>query len=212
MELTRRSRVAVWSALSLVLAAGAATSLWFGLPVRSIEVRGNSFLSTQRAAELAGVNKDFGWVYYGDWRAGALHAHPWVREATITREWPDRVVISLKERKAGARLVQNGRPEMVIDLDGTPLPGAAPAGPLIRGWGPRRIQDAIRVAALLKDDKVQWVGYSPSGLTAHTATGSVWAGSFDTLQRYVAAVRQYPDKHVYVYPWGVTLAAATPGP
>lgn len=192
------------SAVALLLLAGLLLAVWFGLPIRSVRVEGNRALSSARVAELAGVRKGFGWVYYGAWRASALEQHPWVRGATLTRVFPDTVVVRVEEREPAARVVRDGR-EVVIAWDGVELPGAKPLGPLLSGWGPDRTDEAIAAARLLARYNVNSVDYTPSGLTVKTAAGTVWSGSLASLQKYAAGVTMNPGKRVNIYPWGVSV-------
>ncbi len=190
--------------LLLVLLAGLFAALWYGLPVRRVEVSGNQFVSDRRVAELAGLHRGFGWPFYGAWRARALGEHPWVRTATITKVFPDTVRVRVTERVPGAR-VRRGDHLVVIALDGTVLPGARPTGPLLSGWGPDRLGEAIEAARMLARYTVSSVTYTPSGLTVKTASGTLWSGSFASLQKYAAGVTMNPGKRVNIYPWGVSV-------
>lgn len=192
--------------LAALLLAGLCAALWYGLPVRRIEVGGNKVVSARRVAELAGLHKGFGWPFYGAWRARALAEHPWIRAATVTKVFPDTVRVRVTERVPGARVRRGGR-EVVIALDGTVLPGARPAAtlPLLSGWGPDRLAEAIRAARLLARYNVSSVEYTPSGLTVKTASGTLWSGSLVSLQKYAAGVTMNPGKRVNIYPWGVSV-------
>ena len=190
--------------LVATLGGGAAAGLWFGLPVRHVEVKGNRVLSAARVTQLAGVRKDFGWLYYEEWFAGKLAHNPWIRHATITKVFPDRVVIEIEERSPAARLARDGR-VVSIDWDGTVLPGAWAQGPVIRGWGPDRTRESVEAARILKRYNVRSVEYSPSGLTVQTARGTIWSGSLLSLQKYATGVTMYRAKRINIYPWGVSV-------
>ena len=197
----RRRWIAV---LAPVLLAGLLAAAWYGLPVRHIEVSGNAAVPARRVTELAGLTKGFGWLFYGAWRARALVQHPWIRSATITKVFPGTVRVQIGERVPGARVLRAGR-EVVIDWDGTVLPGAQPTGPLLSGWGPDRLGEAIGAARLLARYNVASVEYTPSGLTIKTASGTLWSGSLAFLQKYAAGVTMNPGKRVNIYPWGVSV-------
>lgn len=199
----RRRRV-LWSVLGAALVVGTAVGAWYVLPVRSVQVRGNDFLSDRRVMQLAGVRRDFGWLYYGAWQARALEANPWVRSARITKVFPDTVVIDVVERRPSARLERNGK-RVVIDWDGTVLPGAPAVGPVVRGWGPDRSREGVDAARLLARYDVKSVAYSPGGLTVETASGTVWSGSLVSLQKYATGVTMYRAKRINIYPWGVSV-------
>ncbi|AFZ65803.1 cell division protein FtsQ/DivIB [Deinococcus peraridilitoris] len=192
------------SAIAVALLAALIAALWYGLPIRSIQVVGNKALSPARVAELAGVHKGFGWAFYGGWRAAALEQSPWIRRAKLIRIFPGTVRIEIEERTPSARIKQ-GAKEIVIDWDGVELPGARPRGPLISGWGPARTSDAIAAARLLARYNVKSVDYTPSGLTIKTASGTAWSGSLVSLQKYAAGVTMNPSKRVNIYPWGVSV-------
>ena len=203
MDYSRR-RVPVLSALALTLTASLLVALWYAMPVRSVEVTGNKALSKARVAELAGASADFGWLYYGAWRARQLERHAWVREAVITRVFPDTIMVQVSERTPAARVVRGNRSE-VIAWDGVVLPGAKLAEPVIRGWGPDRTGDALAATRLLARYNVKSVDYTPSGLTIKTASGTVWSGSLVSLQKYAASVTMNAGKRVNIYPWGVSV-------
>lgn len=199
-----RRRPAWLGALALALLLGLLAAVWYGLPVRSVQVSGNRVLTPARVAQLAGVSKGFGWVFYGAWRAGGLTRSPWVRGATITKVFPDTVRIEVEERVPSVRALRAGH-VVALDWDGTLLPGATPQGPLLQGWGPDRLKEAMAAARLLARYNVNSVDYTPSGLTVKTASGTVWSGSLVFLQKYAAGVTMNPGKRINIYPWGVSV-------
>ncbi|WP_110885158.1 cell division protein FtsQ/DivIB [Deinococcus yavapaiensis] len=205
VEREKRSRRSLWlSLLTLVLLVGLGVGAWYAFPVRSVRVTGNHFLSAGRVAALAGVSKTFGWLYYGAWRARALEEHPWVLRANIRKVWPGTVQVSVTERTPGATIQHDGR-SVVVDLDGTELPGAKPVAPFVRGWGPDRSREAIDAARLLGRFDVRSVIYTPSGFTVETSRGTLWSGSLLSLQKYGSGVTMYAGKRVSIYPWGVSV-------
>lgn len=200
----RRPGPLTWLALGLVLLVGAGVALWFILPIRTVTVSGNRQLTAARARQLAGADQNFGWLYYGAWRAEQLTRSPWVRSVKITKVFPDKLNIELTERRPGARLMRDGR-EVAIDWDGTVLPGGALTGPHISGWGPERRMEALQVARLLARYNVESVAYTPSGFTVQTAQGTAWSGSVLSLRKYAGGVTMYPGKRINIYPWGVSV-------
>jgi cell division protein FtsQ len=169
-----------------------------------IEVEGNRFVSDARVARLAGLRPEVGWLFYDEWTARRLAAHPWIREARITKHWPDRVVVRVTERVPSVRLRRGGR-EVVTDWDGTVLPGAPKVGPVVGGWGPDRTTEAVQAARLLSRFEVRSVEYSPRGLTVNTERGTIWSGSLVSLRKYAASVTMFEAKRISIYPWGVSV-------
>ncbi|WP_343216512.1 cell division protein FtsQ/DivIB [Deinococcus aestuarii] len=205
-ERARRQRL-LWVSLALVLVVGALVGLWFALPIRTVTVGGNARLSEARVRDLAGLTPGFSWAYYGAWRARALGENPWVQSAQVTRRFPDTVAISVTERVPFARWRRPDGEVVAVAEDGTVLPGAGDVSrlPLLGGWGPDRLGDALFVARSLGRYNVQSVAYTPSGVTAKTARGTVWSGDLKTLLNYAGALTQFPGKQIHIYPWGVSV-------
>lgn len=201
----RRTRL--WTALGVVLAAAALAGAWFALPIRTVTVTGNSQLSEARVQELAGLTPQFGWLYYGAWRARALASHPWMLSAKIVRKFPDAVSVDVVERVPYARWQRPDSSIVTIAADGTVLPGAALSSklPLLGGWGPDRLADALYVTQLLSRYTVQSVAYTPSGVTVKTGQGAVWSGDLKSLVKYAGSISMYPNKKINIYPWGVSV-------
>ncbi|THF68574.1 FtsQ-type POTRA domain-containing protein [Deinococcus sp. Arct2-2] len=201
----RRTRL--WTALGITLAAAALAGAWFGLPVRTVTVTGNSQLSAARVQELAGLSPNFGWLYYGAWRARTLARHPWILSASIVKQFPDGVSVNVVERVPYARWQRPDGSIVTLAADGTVLPGAAPNGklPLLGGWGPDRLADALYVSQLLSRYTVQSVAYTPSGVTVKTGLGAVWSGDLKSLVKYAGSISMYPNKKINIYPWGVSV-------
>lgn len=205
-----RLRPRTWALIAVVLLVGVLAGLWFGLPIRTVKVSGNHFLTAQQVQQLAGLTPPFigkrpgGWLFYGAWRAAGLRQSPWIVSARITRRFPGAVEVAVVERTPAARLRQDGR-EVALAWDGTVLPGGPLTGPLVAGWGPQRLADALRAARLMARYNVQSVTYSPQGITVETAQGTAWSGSYASLRKYGAGVKMYPGKRVNIYPWGVSV-------
>ncbi|ADV67295.1 cell division protein FtsQ/DivIB [Deinococcus maricopensis] len=191
--------------LVLALFGGIFAGLWYGLPVRTVVVSGNQVLREARVRELAGLTPQFGWVFYGGWRAQALRRHPWVQGVKITQVFPDRVEVHVQERLPFARWRRPDGRTVVVAADRVVLPGAAPTGPLLTGWGPDRLGDAVRVARTLTPLGVKSVAYTPSGVTVETARGTLWSGNLDSLRKYAMGVTMFPGKRINIYPWGVSV-------
>ena len=257
----RRLRPLGWGVLAALILSALLAGLWFLLPIRTVTVSGNRFLTRAQVLALAGLTAPFygskrpsgwlsgGWLYYGGWRAAGLRASPWVASARIVRRFPGSVGIQLMERTPAARWQQPDgsvytvapdgtrrpgahRPGRVVTLaydgqervgsdpagrvvviawDGTVLPGADPhAGPnaglpLLSGWGPDRLPDLLRAALLLSGYNVLSVRSTPSGITVQTSKGTVWSGSMDSLLKYAGSVKMFANRHINLYPWGVSV-------
>lgn len=188
---------------------------WAALPIRTVQVSGNTHLSTAEVRRLAGLpesGRPYGWLYYGAQQAQGLVTSPWVLSAEVVRKFPDTVQIAVTERQPVARWQRSGEKEVVVAADGTPLPpgsgvnlGNVTALPVVRGWGPERVTEALQVARALSRYTVQSVTYSPAGLSAQTANGTVWGGDPNTFVKYAGSVGMYPNKKIHIYPWGVSV-------
>lgn len=202
----RRARFPWKPALGGLALAGALAASWALLPVRQVKVTGNRQLTSAEVQRLAGLHGSFGWLYYGAWKARGLLGSPWVAAAQVTKHFPDRVDIQVTERVPVARWQDVGGQVRSLAADGTLLPGAAPGAlPLISGWGPERRAEAVRVLAGLSGYNVKSVNYTPSGLRVELAAGSVWSGDPESLLKYAGSLSMYPNRHINIYPWGVSV-------
>ncbi len=194
--------------LAVLVVGGAAVGLWYGLPIKAVQITGNRHLSVGQIKQLAGLSgqKPFGWLYYGLWRATGLRDEPWIASAQLTRIFPDRVEISLAERSPVAQVRARSGAVSVIAADGTILPGAAPTGPIISGWGPDRTQDALFAVRAFSRYNVESVTYTPTGITVQTGKGTIWSGDIKLLLKYGQAIEtQAPGGRINLYPWGVSV-------
>ena len=207
----RRVRPWVWwtSGIGVLLLAAFAAS-WLLLPVRTVTVSGNSHLTETEVRRLAGLGpvlgRDFGWLYYGRWRARGLLGSPWVASARVTRSFPDRVSVELTERRPFARWQPPHGEAVTLAENGEVLPNGPATGlPLLSGWGPDRLNTILTAARALSRYTVQSVVYTPSGVTVKTASGSVWSGDLHSLLKYAGSISMYPNQHINIYPWGVSV-------
>ncbi len=199
-----------WIGGSAVL-AGALAASWFALPIRTIEVTGEQHLNDGRVRELAGLTPNFGWLYYGAWRARGLLDDPWILSASVTRRFPDAVAVQINERRPVARWQKATGTVVWVAADSTVLPmtpeqnAELAALPLIQGWGPSRLKDALKVLTALGGYNVESVAYTPTGLRAKMPTGSVWSGDLKFLLKYAGSIGMYPKQNINIYPWGVSV-------
>ncbi|MPY66232.1 FtsQ-type POTRA domain-containing protein [Deinococcus sp. SDU3-2] len=197
----------LWWTLGSAAVLGVLAASWFLLPIRTVTVQGHERLSEAQVRRLAGLTPEFGWLYYGRWRAGGLARSPWIEAATVTRRFPDTVVVRVREREPFARWKRPGGEIVTLAEDGTVLPGARNVAglPLISGWGPDRRAEALALTRALRRYNVQSVAYTPSGFTAATPTTTAWSGDLATLLKYAGAIVQFPDQEIHIYPWGVSV-------
>ncbi|OLV16516.1 cell division protein FtsQ/DivIB [Deinococcus marmoris] len=194
-----------------VVLAGALAASWFALPIRTVEVTGEQHLDAGQVRELAGLTPDFGWLYYGAWRARGLLADPWVLSAAVTRRFPDMVTVQVNERRPVARWQKANGTVVGLALDSTVLPttpeenAGLAALPLIQGWGPSRLGDALKVLGALGGYNVESVAYTPTGLRVKLPAGSVWSGDLKSLLKYAGSIGMYPKQNINIYPWGVSV-------
>lgn len=191
--------------------AGALAASWFALPIRSIEVTGERHLNAGRVRQLAGLSLEFGWLYYGAWRARGLLNDPWVLSASVTRRFPDAVTVQVNERRPVARWRKANGAVVALAADGTVLPPPPERSaelarlPLIQGWGPSRLGEALKVLTALGGYNVESVAYTPTGLRARMPAGSVWSGDLKSLLKYAGSIGMYPKQNINIYPWGVSV-------
>lgn len=211
----RRALKPGWWVLGAALLAGLLYLSWTQVPVRQVVVSGNTRLTAEQVRRLAGLpagEAPFGWLYYGRWKAKGLLDSPWVASAEVVRQFPDTVRIQVNERRPLARWNRPGKPPLLLAEDGTALPvgpgvtpGNVAALPVISGWGPERLTEALRLTRALSRYTVQSVTYTPSGLSAQTATGTAWGGDLETFVKYAGSIGMYPNKKIHIYPWGVSV-------
>lgn len=106
------------------------------LDVDHIDMSGNSHIDDAAVRELAGVRRGAP-LFDFDTEAAVrrLEAAPWIDTASVEREWPGRVRITISERIAAA-ILHNGNQVAVVDRQGRVLEilETAPAG-LVRLTG-----------------------------------------------------------------------------
>ncbi len=118
----RHPRLVALVAAAIILLALVATAVSPLLDVDVVEVRGQ--VQTPPAQVLASAGIEQGQAMVGlddDGAAGRIEALPWVRTASVEREWPGRVVVAIEERTAMAALAVSRRRWVVVDADGRRL-------------------------------------------------------------------------------------------
>jgi cell division protein FtsQ len=93
----------------------------FGFRIAAVSVSGGSQVSREQALALAGVTGRSSLLFFDAEIARArLVANPWIADAAVLKLYPDRLLITITERRAFALWQQNGQLN-VIAGDGTVL-------------------------------------------------------------------------------------------
>lgn len=147
----------------LVVGAVAASALWVagralcglgggGLcgwdTIERVEVRGTVRLKAEQVRAWAAVPRGVPlWTTDGDAIAGRLEGRPWIRSATVTKRFPDTVIIEVSERVPAA-VAATDRGRLLVDADGSVIgPTALNQGfPVILGASASR-PERLRIAA-----------------------------------------------------------------
>ena len=97
------------------------------LDVDRVEVRGTSRTGPDEVRRAAGIEPGDPMVTVRSGRAGgAVESLPWVARATVAREWPATVVVSVEERQAAAVADAGGGRRVLVDPQGRQLAVLAP--------------------------------------------------------------------------------------
>ncbi len=190
--------------LLVLLGAGLITSR-FVPKVENVTVTGNVHHDVDQVMRLADVapGTPFLWVTAG--RVRGLVSDPWVLQAVVVRQWPDRVSIAVRERVPA---ITNGA--VTWADDGTVLDGATPAEtaglPRLEGWGPERTAEAITLLRLLRPFGVQVISYSPEGFDILLNDAQLFTASAKALREHWSAFVGHRGGRMAVYPWGVSKA------
>ena len=97
----------------------AANALGFG--IAAVSVSGGSQIGREQALTLAGVTGRSSLLFFDAEAARArLLADPWIADAAILKLYPDRLLITITERRAFALWQRNGQVNVIAD-DGTVL-------------------------------------------------------------------------------------------
>ena len=92
-----------------------------GFRIGAVAVNGGSQLSREQALALAGVTGRSSLLFFDAETARArLLANPWIADAAVLKLYPDRLLITITERRAFALWQRNGQINVIAD-DGTVL-------------------------------------------------------------------------------------------
>jgi cell division protein FtsQ len=113
-----------------------------GFRIAAVSVSGGSQVSREQALALAGVTGRSSLLFFNAETARAqLLANPWIADAAVLKLYPDRLLITITERRAFALWQRNGQVNVIAD-DGTVLQPFVEARyrglPLVVGSGAER--------------------------------------------------------------------------
>jgi cell division protein FtsQ len=92
-----------------------------GFRIAAVSVSGGSQVSREQALALAGVTGRSSLLFFNAETARAqLLANPWIADAAVLKLYPDRLLITITERRAFALWQRNGQVSVIAD-DGTVL-------------------------------------------------------------------------------------------
>ena len=92
-----------------------------GFRIAAVSLTGASQVSRERALALAGVTGRTSLLFFNAETArAALLANPWIADAAVLKLYPDRLLITITERRAFALWQYNGQLNVIAD-DGTVL-------------------------------------------------------------------------------------------
>ncbi len=103
---------------SLIIVAGVSIALLYGyrslttgayFSLKTIEIQGNSRLSSREVLEITGLDTDVNTLALSiDEVGAALEACPWVREVSVKRVLPDTLVVGIKEKEPAFWVLSKG--------------------------------------------------------------------------------------------------------
>ena len=177
-EARRRRRPFVRMAIAVVVGGVLAWVLWASplLAVRTVQVDGASSLPADQVRQSAGIVTGTPLLRVDVAAARArVEGLPQIASAKVNLGWPDRVVITVKERVAVAVIAQGGQ-HVLVDASGVPfdtITGSPPAGVVpivVDSPGPH---DPATVAALQAVSALTHALREKVGHATATAAGEV---------------------------------------
>jgi len=112
-----------------------------GFAVERVEIRGAGLVAPQEALEAMGLREpESVWRRPGDWER-SLEEHPLITTARVTRQLPNRLLVTIREERPVALLAEGAL--VAVSAEGATLPvppGRLPAPlPLLRTTGASRV-------------------------------------------------------------------------
>ncbi len=175
--------------LAFLLLASCALLIWVylfseALKIDQIEVRGNNRLEASYICSLAGVGKNTNLIRADTGRiVSNLKQEPWVEEVQVSKNFPSRLVLEIKEREPIFQVLTNHQfflvdgSGFVISMESEPLAGI-PQLNLIPA-------PELEVTGTLQSEEFHWAAeayrYLPQGLKSLLVGVSVVPGKGVTL-------------------------------
>lgn len=151
--MSRRAIAVVIGCITLIAAVVAALPFTPAMPVDAVNVEGAVNLPAEEVEALSGIEAGtpMGRV---DVR-GAAHrvaGNPWVDSATVKRQWPNAVDITVVEHTPVAWLDQSGEPHLINSEGKDFVIAQPPVGAVqLTGIGDEQMREAVEVAAAITD-------------------------------------------------------------
>lgn len=151
--MSRRAIAVVIGCITLIAAVVAALPFTPAMPVDAVNVEGAVNLPAEEVEALSGIEAGtpMGRV---DVR-GAAHrvaGNPWVDSATVKRQWPNAVDITVVEHTPVAWLDQSGEPHLINSEGKDFVVAQPPVGAVqLTGIGDEQMREAVEVAAAITD-------------------------------------------------------------
>lgn len=149
--MSRRAIAVVIGCITLIAAVVAALPFTPAMPVDAVNVEGAVNLPAEEVEALSGIEAGtpMGRV---DVR-GAAHrvaGNPWVDSATVKRQWPNAVDITVVEHTPVAWLDQSGEPHLINSEGKDFVVAQPPVGAVqLTGIGDEQMREAVEVAAAI---------------------------------------------------------------
>lgn len=189
----------------LILLGAAVIASRFVPRIDNVTVTGGQHHDAASIMRLANVQAGDPFLWITEPRVRGLTDDPWILQATLVRTWPDRVDIAVRERQPA---LTTG--EVTWADDGTVLVGATPAEtaglPLLEGWGPERVSEALTLLRLLRPFGIRVISYSPEGFDIELDGTRLFTPSAEALSEHWSAFVSHRGGRIAVYPWGVSKA------
>ncbi len=200
--MTTRARRRLFGSLVLIICT-LCLSYFFPV-VTQVNVINNRYLSNEAIMRIANVDIGAPFLWISAWSLDALTNDPWIAQASVTKQWPNIVTISVEERRP---FMTDG--EKVFAQDGTWLPNANSESPnllYVTGWGTKRSAELVKLVNMLKQQQLEpkMVSYTPAGFTIQFANSRLFTPSLAALQTHWSSVQSLSGARISVYPWGVS--------
>lgn len=193
-----------WLIIGMVIGVAVVGGSRFYPTVDHIEVHGNRHYSALHIAHLANVSHGDPLLWVTRQSAEPLFSDQWIHSAVITRTWPNKISIHVYEEIPVLSDGTNAWSESGTLLSGGSHEELA-ALPILAGWGPSRVLEAVQLHQLLRVYVVEKIEYSPAGFDITLAGSTMFTPSVDALERQWGAFVASNGNRVAVYPWGVSV-------